>query len=73
MKYIANPVEVDCPACKVGMCSMHGTKRGAMPMTNTDQQLRYASYANHMAIQKKVAMTWHAWLREQRSGAQEAK
>jgi hypothetical protein len=24
----------------------------------------YAAYANHMAIQRKVAMTWRSWLRE---------
>jgi len=29
------------------------------------QQLLYASYANHCAIQKKVPMTWHSWKREQ--------
>lgn len=30
------------------------------------QQLLYASYANHQAIQKKVPMTWHTWKREQK-------
>jgi hypothetical protein len=30
-----------------------------------DLKLAYAAYANHMAIQRKVPMTWHTWKREQ--------
>lgn len=28
-----------------------------------EEQARYAAYANHCAIQKKVPMTWHTWKR----------
>jgi hypothetical protein len=36
-------------------------------------QIKYAAYANHAAIQRKVPKTWRTWLREQRPGAQEGK
>jgi hypothetical protein len=40
-------------------------KRESLSNKDLDLKLAYAAYANHMAIQRKVPMTWHTWKREQ--------